>query len=251
MFGVGTLINAAVVMVGGLLGGFGCSRLPQRFQDTFRTALGLGVSFIGLQMALGSVVVSADLAEAGRGSGLPQPVITVVALVAGGTLGELIQLEVNLERLGHWLQAIARSRRSSRQVPDPPHESANGFVFASTLFCVGGMAIVGPIQDAFGHPHVLYIKSLVDGFTAMLLGGPMGFGVAWSSVSILLFQGSITLVAFHLSPLLTETVLSQISTTGGILIFAIGIDLLGLFSLPVGKMIPAVFTAAVLAGIVD
>jgi len=250
MLGVGTLVNAAVVMVGGLLGTFGCSRLPHRFQDTFRTALGLGVSFIGLQMALGSVVVSANLADAGKGSGLLQPVITVVALVAGGTLGELIKLEVNLERLGHWLQATARNRRRYRQVPDPPHESANGFVFASTLFCVGGMAIVGPIQDAFGHPHVLYIKSLVDGFTAMLLGGPMGFGVAWSSVSILLFQGTLTLVAFHLSPLLTATVLSQISTTGGLLILTIGIDLLGLLRLPVCKMLPAVFIAAILAGLV-
>jgi uncharacterized membrane protein YqgA involved in biofilm formation len=124
---------------------------------------------------------------------------------------------------------------------------AEGFVTASLLYCVGAMAVIGAINDATGQPQVLYVKAMLDGFSAMLLASTLGAGVGLSALSLLFYQGGITLAALWVSPFLTPPVLTTLTASGGLLIAAIGLDLAGMRRLPVGNMLPGVFLAAILA----
>lgn len=214
----GTIVNVATICVGSLLGRYAGRFVPNRVRLTVMAGLGLAVLLIGLQLALKS----------------RQPMIVIGSLIMGGVLGELLRIESRLESFGRWLQERFAGAGNF----------AEGFVGASLLYCVGAMAIMGALQDGFsGRPTILYAKAALDGVASIALASTMGIGVLFSAIPVALYQGSITLAAGSVKAVLTEAVILEMNAVGGLLIAAIGLDLLGIKRLPVGNMLPAVFVA--------
>jgi uncharacterized membrane protein YqgA involved in biofilm formation len=215
-------------------------------------AIGLAVLGLGLQMALDPRLDPAKVGWTGPLPYHPNPLIVIGGLVVGGILGELLQLELRLERFGQRMQALAaRIGATSADGPEAPgqagHDLVEGFVTASLLYCVGAMAVIGSIQDAAGQPGVLYVKAMLDGIASMVLATTLGPGVALSALPLLVYQGGITLAAGAVTRFLTLPVLATLTASGGLLIAAIGLDLLGIKRLPIGNLLPGVFVAAALA----
>jgi len=247
MPGLGTFVNAAAVAAGTLLGLLSGRLIPERIRTTTMTALGLTVVFLGLQMALDPHLDPAKFHYTGPLPYHPNTLVIIGGLVIGSIIGELLELEARLERLGNGLQAWVAARTAGAPDGAQGHSLVEGFVTATLLYCVGAMAVIGPIQDAAGQPHVLYVKAMLDGIGAVMLASGLGIGVGLSIIPVVLYQGGITLAASSITPFLTLPVLATLTATGGLLIAAIGLDLTGIKRLPVGNMLPGVFVASVLA----
>jgi len=220
---IGTWVNTGAIIAGGLIGiGIG-KRLPERIKTIVMHALGLSTLLIGLQMALSGKKI------------LP----TLGCLLAGAVIGEAVNIEGAVERLGEWLKKRARSDSSS---------FVEGFVTASVLYCTGAMVIVGSIQDGTtGDSSTLLIKSLLDGMASIALASSFGIGVAFSGLSVLVVQGSITLLASKLAFLQEPAVLEAVTATGGLLIAGIGFNLLCQSRIRIGNMVPALAFAVLFA----
>ena len=217
----GTLVNIGAVIVGSLIGRWGGRFLSTQMRNTLMAGLGLAVLLIGLQLALKS----------------QQLMIVIGSLILGGFIGEILGIEARLEAFGTGLQKRFSGLGSI----------AEGFVTSSLLFCVGAMAIMGALQDGLGgNPTILYAKSALDGVAAIALTSTLGIGVIFSIIPLLLYQGSITLVAEMAQSILTEPVITEMNAVGGLLIVAISFDLLGIKRLPVGNLLPAIFVAVAL-----
>lgn len=247
------MVNVAAVLVGSVLGVLFGRLIPERVRTTAMSAIGLTVLGVGLQMAIAPHVDPAKVGWTGPLPYQPNPLVVIGGLVVGGILGELLQLELRLERFGQRMQALAarlgavKATAAGAAPGDKGHDLVDGFVTASLLYCVGAMAVIGAIQDAAGQPGVLFIKALLDGTSAVVLATTIGPGVALSALSLAVYQGGITLAASGVARFLTLPVLSTLTASGGLLIAAIGLDLLGVKRLPVGNLLPGVFVAAALA----
>jgi len=214
----GTIVNVAAICAGALVGRYAGRFIPNRMRQTVMAGLGLTVLLIGLQLALKS----------------RQPMIIIGSLILGGVLGELLQIEARLESFGLWLQGRFAGAGNI----------AEGFVTASLLYCVGAMAIMGALQDGLsGMPTILYAKAALDGVASIALASTLGIGVLFSALSVAIYQGGITVAAESAKSLLTDTVVLEMNAVGGLLIIAIGLDLIGIKRMPVGNMLPAVFVA--------
>ncbi len=214
----GTIVNVASICAGALIGRYAGRLIPARIRQTVMSGLGLTVLLIGLQLALQS----------------RQPMIVIGSLIVGGIIGELLQIEARLESFGNWLQGRFAGAGNV----------AEGFVAASLLYCVGAMAIMGSLQDGFsGTPTILYAKAALDGVASIALASTLGIGVLFSALPVAMYQGSITVAAESAKSILTETVILEMNAVGGLLIVAIGLDLIGIKRLPVGNMLPSVFVA--------
>ncbi|OPY08444.1 MAG: putative membrane protein YdfK [Syntrophaceae bacterium PtaB.Bin095] len=215
----GTLVNSGAILAGSLVGLAVGRHISERLKTIVMQALGLSVMLIGLQMAL----TGKDI------------IMTIGCLLIGAVTGEVINIENWLERMAERLKARFRSDSST---------FVQGFVSASLLYLTGAMMIVGSIQDGtVGDPHTLYVKSLLDGVASVALASSLGVGVAFSAVAVLIVQGAITLMAGQLLFLRSPAVLDAVAATGGVLILAIGINLLDLKQIRVGNLLPAVFFA--------
>ena len=221
----GTLINMGAIVAGTAIGSLAGSRLPARMRRIVLYGIGLVVLLIGLQMAVRTQNVLAVLG----------------AILIGGIIGELLRLEDRLEQLGQFFQD--RFSKGSEQ------SIAEGFVTASLVFCVGPMAILGSISDGLsGDYRLLSIKAVMDGFASIAFGASLGWGVGLSALSILVYQGGITLFAGSLPGALNEAMITEMTATGGLIIIGIGIKLLDLKDLPLANFVPAIAVApAILA----
>ncbi|MBC7359995.1 MAG: DUF554 domain-containing protein [Desulfacinum sp.] len=217
---VGTAINVATVVTGGLIGTFLGARLPENTQRSVMHGLGLLTLVIGIQMAMKTENV----------------LVILGALLVGVIVGEGLQLQAGLERFGSRLQTLFRAG---------PHSTVSeGFVTASLVFCVGPMAILGSLQDGLsGDFNLLAVKSMLDGFAAVAFSASLGWGVLLSAGSILLYQGSITLLASGLDKILTPEMITEISAAGGLLIAAIGLKLLNVKDIRIANFLPALAVA--------
>lgn len=249
MAGLGTFVNAGSILGGATFGLLFDRLIPERVRTTLLQAIGLAVMGLGLQMTLDPRVDHTALAYTGPRPYHPNFLVVIGGLVAGSLLGELLHLEQRLEDLGHALH-----RATTRFIPSQQTEAASGshrlvegFVTASLIYCIGAMSVIGAIQDATGQPHVLYVKALLDGISAIVLASSLGIGVALSIIPVILYQGGITLAAHSVASYLTLPVLATLTATGGLLIAAIGLDLTGIKRLPIANMLPGVFLAAILA----
>ncbi|MBI5069433.1 MAG: DUF554 domain-containing protein [Deltaproteobacteria bacterium] len=251
MPGIGTIVNVAAVVAGSAVGLLFGRLIPERIRATAMAAIGLTVLGLGLQMAIAPSIDPAKVGWTGPLPYHPNPLVVIGGLVLGGVLGELLQLERRLERFGQRMQEVAQRlgavRRGTAPGSEGGHDLVEGFVTASLLYCVGAMAVIGSIQDAAGQPEVLYVKALLDGISSVVLATTLGAGVGLSGLSLAVYQGGITLAAASVARFLTLPVLSTLTASGGLLIAAIGLDLLGLKRLPVGNLLPGVFAAAALA----
>ena len=217
---IGTAINVGVVLAGCLVGASVGSRLPERIRSTVLNGLGLLTVLIGLQMALATKNV----------------LIIMGALLSGGIVGEALRISKGLDRLGDFLQSTLAEGGS--------RNFGEGFITASLVFCVGPMAILGSIQDGLtGDYRLLAIKSMLDGFASIAFSASLGWGVACSAVTILLYQGAITLFAGMLSSVLSDPMIAEMTATGGLLIVGIGLKLLNLKDVRLANFLPALAIA--------
>ncbi len=218
---LGTVINGAAIAAGGMLGVLLGNRIPPGYKAVVMQGIALAVTLIGIQMALG----------------YRNLLVLILSLVLGGLLGEALGIDALLRRAGLWVEK--RAARSGSGL-------ASAFVFATLLYGVGAMAVTGALESGLlGRHQILYAKSVLDGVTAVALGAAMGPGVSLSALPVVAYQGSIAMAAGALRPFLDEAVIAESSAVGGLLIFAIGLNLLQLKELKVANMLPAIPVAMV------
>lgn len=220
---IGTLINTGTVIAGGLLGTLLGDRLPDRIRQIVMYGIGLVTITLGMQMALttGNILV------------------VLASIMIGGITGELLRIEERLNALGKRFKELAGNCPWLTR-----GDFAKGFVTASLVFCVGPMAILGSIQDGLtGNYRLLAIKSMLDGFAGFAFAASMGFGVIFAAVTVLLFQGTLTLGAGLFHKVLTEGMITELTATGGVIILAIGLLLLDIKKLRIGNYLPALILA--------
>jgi len=216
---IGTAVNALAILFGGVAGLLFGKTLPERFGKTLTQATSLAVLLIGLKGAL--TMKSDDL------------ILVIFSLVFGSCLGEWINIEALLERLGRSIQE--RFAKAGGQF-------AKGFVTTSLIYCVGSMAIMGALQSGLEGKHeTLFAKAVLDGVMSIVFASTLGIGVLASSVSVFIYQGAIVLGASFLKPFLLPVVVGQMSVVGGLLIAAIGINVMEMAKIRVGNMLPAIF----------
>lgn len=215
---IATVVNALVIVIGSLIGTFFRSRLSQKFNDCITMGLGLCVIVIGISTALET-----------------QNMIIVIASVAlGGLLGTWIDIEKRLNHLGTLLEKRFASAEDMGSF-------ARGFVSASLLFCVGAMAIVGSLDAGLrGDYNTLYAKSVLDFISSIFIAGTYGIGAMLSAVTVLVYQGAITLLAGVVEPILSDAVVAEMSAVGGVLILGIGLNMIRKEHIPVGNLLPGI-----------
>ena len=214
---LGTIVNAVAIAIGGIAGVLLKGGLPEKMSTTIIQGVGLCVALLGLSGAL---------------EGMPYIMEIIFFIVIGSIIGEAIDIEKRLERFGDKLESRFSKEGST---------FSKGFVTASLLYCVGAMAIMGALESGLNNNHeILFAKSILDGIISIVLASTLGIGVVFSAVSVFVYQGIITLLAGGLSEILTETVVLQMSATGGLLILALGLTMIFSNKIKVGNMLPSV-----------
>lgn len=219
---IGTLVNTVAILVGGTCGCLFKKALPAWLGEAIMKALGLCVLYLGIT---GILEDGAFL-------------VVILSMVLGVLVGELLKLDDHINAFGRWIEKkVSRGKEGDSSI-------ANGFVTASLLFCVGAMAILGPLQDGLtGDSSTLFVKSLLDGVSSIVFASTLGVGVLFSAGAVLVYQGVIALLAVWISPYLIENtyLLAQINVVGSLLIMALALNMLGLTKLKVMNMVPALF----------
>ena len=230
MICLGTIVNAAAIIVGGTAGLVLKKFLTERIMDTVLQAVGLAVVIIGLCGTLSAAFTVVD----GRVS-YDYVLLMIISLAVGALIGALLKIEDRLEAFGKFIE-----RKLVKQ--GGASTFAQGFVTATLVFCVGSMAIVGSLEDGIsGSRDILFAKSALDGITAIIFASAMGFGVLFSAVSVGVYQGAITLLAIFVAPYLSDAVVTQMSLIGSILIMSLGLNMLKISKIKVGNLLPSIF----------
>ena len=246
MRGSGTILNMVAILIGSGLGVLIGHRLPQRTRDTVTDALGLVTLVIG---SLSIVALTNTAFSDSVGTAAPL-LIVLGALVIGGIIGSLLQIELRLEQVGGWLQHKL-SRKSAGDSDDKRKRFVEGFVDASLVFCIGPLAILGALNDGLGLGiEQLALKSTLDGFASLAFAASLGWGVALSALSVGIVQGAFTIVGALVGSVLSAALIDAITATGGVLLIGVGLRLLKIKSVPVGDMLPALIVAPLLAALV-
>lgn len=243
MIGLGTALNVATVVVGGSLGVALGHRLPGRVRDVVTDGLGLVTLLIAVLNA-GAVTDPALEDAVGRG----WPLLVVLgSVILGGVVGALLRIEQRLEGIGGRLQRrLAGSADSAER-----RRFVDGFVTTSLLFCVGPLTVLGSLQDGLGQGiELLALKATLDGFAALAFAATLGWGVVASAISVVVVQGTLTLLGAASGRVLDDAELAALTATGGLLLAGVGIRLLRLRPLPVGDLLPALLVAPLLTAAV-
>ncbi|MBE6561090.1 MAG: DUF554 domain-containing protein [Ruminococcaceae bacterium] len=235
MNGLGTVINVAAIVAGGILGMLFGRFIGERHRDTLCKACGLAVIFIGVAGTLKGMfsVVDGKLVYGGD-------FLIIGCLSLGALIGELINIEGGFERFGIWLKKKTNSSGDSQFI--------EGFVNASFTVCIGAMAIVGAINDGlYGDYTVLATKSILDFIIIMIMAASLGKGTIFSAIPVALLQGGVTALSVLIKPIMTETALLYLSVIGNILIFCVGINLVFGKKIRVANLLPAIIFAVACA----
>jgi uncharacterized membrane protein YqgA involved in biofilm formation len=224
LFGLGTLINTATVLIGGSIGLIIGDRIPERIRTIVVQVIGL----VTLGLGLGDVLKTHNM------------VFPLVGMVLGGIVGELLAIERRLEGLGE----VIRHRFARNQEPG---KFVNGFITATLLFCIGPLTILGAMQDATGEAPQLYIiKGTLDGFMNVIFGAIYGVGAVFSALSVFVVQGSLTLGGSALDNLLNDRMRIELFSAGGFAVMAIGLNLLEIKKIRLGSLLPGLVITPVL-----
>ena len=229
---IGVLVNAAAILLGGFVGLLIKRGIPERFSKAIMTGIGLIVMFIGIEGALNG----------------GNPIILVISIVLGVVTGTALDIDKRLNSLGQLIESRVSSGKSIGDT-----SIAQGFVTASLLFCVGAMAIVGSINSGLTGDHsIIFTKSVIDLVSAAVLAVSLGVGVLFSAGAVLIYQGSLVLLAQLLRPLLySPTLIAEINCAGSIIIVALGLNMLGVTQIKVANFLPAVIFAPIVYMIVN
>ena len=235
MIGIGTIINVITVLFGGTVGTLLGARLPERVRQTIMAALGLVTLTIGIHLSFETNNI----------------LVVLGSLLLGGIVGELLRIEERLNGIGRWIEK--RTTKNSPEVTQTgPSRFSRAFLTASLVFCVGPMTILGSFQDGLtGDYTLLAIKSTLDLFAGLAFASTLGAGVIASALTVLVYQGALTLGAGWVSALLTDPMIAEMSATGGVLMIALGLGLLEIKQIRTGNLLPGLFIAPVIVAIVD
>lgn len=223
---LGTIVNGLCIIFGTLIGK-SLHRIPEKIKTTVMHGIGLAVLILGIQMGLKS----------------DQFLIVIFSLVFGAVLGEWWALDDKLNKLGLWIEYKVGAKGEG--------SIAKGFVTATLIFVIGAMAIIGALDSGLRQDHrVLYTKSIIDGFTSLILATTLGIGVLFSAIPVMLYQGSIALFATQIEKWipsdLMDAFIAEMTATGGLMIFAIGLNLIGLTTIRVANLLPGILITAIL-----
>lgn len=235
MIGLGTMINTAGIVLGGLAGHFFGRLLKDRHQLSLTAACGISVLFIGIAGAMqGMLTINDGVITSG------QAMLVTICLASGTLVGEAINIEGLFERFGEWLKIKTGNAKDQ--------DFVNAFVTASLTVCIGAMAIVGAIQDGIlGDWSILATKSVLDFIIIMVMTCSLGKGCGFSAIPVLVFEGLITVFSSFLKPVMTDLAMNYLSLIGSILIFCVGLNLVWGKRVSVANMLPAVVFAVIAA----
>jgi uncharacterized membrane protein YqgA involved in biofilm formation len=242
--GLGTIINVLAIVAGSGVGILVGSRLPDRVRETILQGLGLvvlAVAIVGFEP-----LYDPD-------DGLRRFVILIGSIVAGGVIGELLRLEDRVERAGERLRDRLHVPDDEEEVVGRTHPTfVEGFVIATTVYVVGALAILGAIEDGVGIGlRLLAIKAALDGIASVGFAAVYGWGVMASILPVAIYQGVLTAAAAAIEPLFTDEVLAVLGATGSLLVLAIGLKLLDVAHVRIVNLLPALFLAPLVAGLLE
>ena len=235
MTGLGTIINSAAIVAGGLIGHFTGKLFRQDQQDAVTKACGISVLFIAIAGAMqGMLYIDAGKILSGKS------MLVVLCLALGTIVGEVIGIERGFERFGEWLKEKTGNSGDRQFV--------NAFVTASLTVCIGAMAVVGSIQDGIsGDYSTLAVKAVLDLIIIAVMTSSLGKGCVFSAIPVFLFEGAITVLARLISPVMTDAAVASVSLVGSVLIFCVGLNLVWGKKVRVANMLPAVLLAVLSA----
>jgi uncharacterized membrane protein YqgA involved in biofilm formation len=245
---LGPAVNAITIVICALVGMFLVRGIPGRFEEIIKKAIGLSIIYVGIKGAFDNQRV----------------LLLIMSMVCGGTLGELINIDSLMNRLGLWAErqlvksaskkSAANASASSDTIAPKDTDAAGtgrsgaersfskGFVTASILYCSGSMAIVGSMQSGLQGIHdTLFAKSILDGAISIVFGASMGIGVVFSAIPVFVYQAGIALAAMAVKDILTPDIIREMSAVGSLLVAAIGFNFLGVKEIKVANFIPAIF----------
>ncbi len=235
MIGLGTIINSAGIVLGGIAGLLFGRFLKARFQDSLNMACGISVLFIGIAGAMEGMLQIQD-GELGSG----QALMIVICLALGALIGEAIDIEACFEAFGEWLKRKTGNAKDKNFV--------DGFVTASLTVSIGAMAIVGAIQDGISRDwSILATKGILDFVIVLVMTCSLGKGCMFSAIPVFVFEGAMTLLAALIRPLMTEAALSNLSLIGSILIFCVGLNLIWGKKIRVANLLPSILITVIAA----
>jgi uncharacterized membrane protein YqgA involved in biofilm formation len=241
--GLGTVLNVVAVLVGGTIGTLLGDRLPARMRDVVTDGLGLVTLVVG-GLNAAAVLDPALVADLGRGVPL---LVVLGSVVFGGAVGAALRLESRLEGLGGVLQGRLAGGGGA---PENRRRFIEGYVTASLVFCVGPLTVLGSLQDGIGEGiELLALKSVLDGFAALAFAASLGWGVVASATTVLVVQGTLTLIGVIVGEVMSEAQVAALTATGGVLLLGVGLRLLRIRPLPVGDLLPALLVAPLLTAL--
>lgn len=217
---LGTIVNSLSIIIGSLMGYFLKNQFSDDIKSTIMQGLSLTVMLIGISMSIKTKNL----------------LVVTLSIVTGAIIGEVLKIEEGLNKIGGQLE---------KRFSNNEGEFTKAFVTASLVYCVGAMAIMGSIESGLNGNHsILFVKSILDGVSSIVFTSSLGIGVAFSSIPVFIYQGAITLSAKFIKAYLNDDVIREMTATGGLLIFGIGINMLsGNSRIKVGNLLPAIFTA--------
>lgn len=232
MIGLGTIINAAGILAGGAGGLLFGKRMKKRYQDTLTCGVGISVLFLGISGCMEKMLVLTQDGLSSSGT-----MMMIGSFSIGAVVGEWLNLDYHLEQFGEWLKKKTKSEGDAGFV--------DGFVTASLTVCIGAMAVVGAVQDGLmGNYSTLAAKAVLDFIIILIMTASMGKGCIFSVIPVVLFQGTITLLSRQIEPLMTEQALANLSLTGSMLIFCVGLNLIWGKKVKVANLLPTIVVAA-------
>lgn len=229
---LGTLANAVLIIIGSLIGRI-FKQIPEKMKDTVLSIIGLSIALLGIQMGFES----------------NNFIILIISLVIGTIIGEWLNLEQRMIRLGKWIESFFKKRQG------PSEQSiAEGFVTASLIFVIGSMAVIGALDSGLRNEHnVLITKGIIDGFTAIFLSSTLGIGVLLSAVPVFLYEGLIALFSGVISAYVPQAALDmfieEMTATGGVMILAIGLNVAGLTKIRAANLLPGIIVVGIVVAI--
>jgi len=230
MFLLGTIVNSVLIILGTFIGKL-LHRISEDMKHSVMSVIGLAVIVLGLQMGFKS----------------DNFLIVIFSLVIGTVIGEYFELENKLNSVGDWLENKIGSNSQG--------SISEGFVTASLIFVIGAMAVIGALDSGIRGDHdVLYTKAIIDGFTAIILTSTLGIGVLFSAIPVFLYQGIIAMFATQIDRFVPQALMDsfivEMTATGGVMIFAIGLNLVGITKIRVANLLPGILVTGVIVSII-
>ncbi|MCB8964473.1 MAG: DUF554 domain-containing protein [Bacteroidales bacterium] len=212
---IGTIINAAAIIVGGFLGLILNSKLPKKYIDVFFQVIGVFTLLLGFSMGLKT----------------DKPLLLIFSLILGALLGTALNLQSRVEGWGNKIKARFNLKAD---------KFSEGMVVAFLMYCMGSLTILGAIEEGTGgEPKLFYVKSLMDGFSSVALASSLGFGVLFSIIPLIIYQGALTFLASLLGHSLTPLMVGELSAVGGVLLIGLGLNILDIKKIDVLNILPA------------